>query len=190
MSTLKVTNIQHGSATNVAMVLDSAGTVKAYSTISVGNVTPSSSGAGITFPATQSASSDANTLDDYEEGTWTPTIVGSTSAGTASYTVQNARYTKIGRMVQFECYIAYSGGNGTGNLRVAGLPFTAAGTTFPPISCITENIAWTASYYACPYVQNGDTYIVMAQNPTGGGARNAIAYDAAGEIQLAGTYSI
>lgn len=41
--------------------------------IGLGNSTPSS-GMGIKFPATQSASSDANTLDDYEEGTWTPTL--------------------------------------------------------------------------------------------------------------------
>jgi len=47
--------------------------------LGVGNATPSTSGAGITFPATQSASTDANTLDDYEEGTWTPVVVGSST---------------------------------------------------------------------------------------------------------------
>ena len=56
-------------------------------------------GTGITFPATQSASSDANTLDDYEEGTFTPLALGSTTGGTASYTVQIGRYTKIGNRV-------------------------------------------------------------------------------------------
>jgi hypothetical protein len=66
-------------------------------TIGVGNATPSASGAGITFPATQSASSDANTLDDYEEGTWTPnqgsglTVVGAFSS--------SGIYTKVGRVV-------------------------------------------------------------------------------------------
>ncbi len=45
-------------------------TFNAYG-IGLGGTSPSS-GTGITFPATQSASSDANTLDDYEEGTWTP----------------------------------------------------------------------------------------------------------------------
>ena len=48
----------------------------------------SATGTGIAFPATQSASSDANTLDDYEEGTWTPTYSGSTS-GTGTHTQQN-----------------------------------------------------------------------------------------------------
>ena len=52
-------------------------------TIGVGGATASASGTGITFPATQSASSDANTLDDYEEGTWTPsyTNIGSELTG-------------------------------------------------------------------------------------------------------------
>jgi hypothetical protein len=49
----------------------------------VGGATPSASGAGITFPADQSilgASTNANTLDDYEEGTWTGTLTGGTIA--------------------------------------------------------------------------------------------------------------
>jgi len=119
MSTLKVSNIQNGSATNVAMVLDTAGTVKAYSTISVGNVTPSSSGAGITFPATQSASTDANTLDDYEEGTWTPSLGGNTT-----YNAQTGTYTKVGRMVvaRGNVNVATIGTGSTGI--VTGLPFT------------------------------------------------------------------
>jgi hypothetical protein len=72
-------------------------TEQVATTIGVGNATPSTSGAGITFPATQSASTNANTLDDYEEGTWTPTqgsglvVVGAfSSSGT---------YTKVGRLV-------------------------------------------------------------------------------------------
>jgi hypothetical protein len=65
--------------------------------IGVGGTTPTSSGAGITFPATQSASTDANTLDDYEEGTWTPTQgAGLTVVGTFS---SSGTYTKIGRQV-------------------------------------------------------------------------------------------
>jgi hypothetical protein len=54
---------------------------------------------GIQFPATQSASADANTLDDYEEGSWTPTILfGGASVG-ITYAVQQASYIKIGKSV-------------------------------------------------------------------------------------------
>jgi len=51
-------------------------------------------GTGITFPATQSASTNANTLDDYEEGTWTPNV-----GGTSTYSYQLGKYTKIGNLV-------------------------------------------------------------------------------------------
>jgi len=84
------------------------------------------SGTGITFPASQSASSDANTLDDYEEGTWTPTFFGTTVAGSPTYNTRVAAYTKIGRSVSVTCliYITNLGGM-TGNIQIGGLPFTA-----------------------------------------------------------------
>ena len=87
----------------------------------------SASGAGqIQFPAAQNASSNANTLDDYEEGTWTPTIIGSGgSAGSQSYATQAGRYTKIGNMVILTGYVALGvKGSWTGNVRVGGFPFT------------------------------------------------------------------
>jgi hypothetical protein len=76
-------------------------------TIGVGGATASASGSGITFPATQSASSDANTLDDYEEGTWTPTAVNVTTAGSVSY---YGWYVKIGRLVYIGVKISMGSG--------------------------------------------------------------------------------
>ena len=72
--------------------------------IGIGGTTPTTSGTGITFPATQSASSDANTLDDYEEGTWTPNQ-GSGLTVVGTYT-PSGKYTKIGRSVTVTAYIA------------------------------------------------------------------------------------
>jgi len=71
--------------------------------LGVGNATPSTSGAGITFPATQSASTDANTLDDYEEGTFTPTITATGGAfSSVTYVVQSGKYTRFSMaMYQF-----------------------------------------------------------------------------------------
>ena len=81
-----------------------ATTVKASTTMSVGGATPSASGSGITFPATQSASTDANTLDDYEEGTWTPNMASLVNlTGTPTY--QSAKYTKFGNKCFFEAGI-------------------------------------------------------------------------------------
>jgi hypothetical protein len=107
-----------------------AGGFQSVTTISVGNATPSASGAGITFPATQSASSDANTLDDYEEGTWTPVFIAQTGTlGTVTYENRNATYTKIGNTVFITCTFytsAFAAGTGTGDLLIGGLPFTTA----------------------------------------------------------------
>jgi hypothetical protein len=107
---------------------NSSGNLQTIGTISVGNATPSTSGAGITFPASQSASSDANTLDDYEEGTWTPVDVS--GAGLSfSNTSGNCFYTKIGRTVTATFRLTYpSTANGNAAV-VGGLPFIAIDTT-------------------------------------------------------------
>jgi hypothetical protein len=89
--------------------------------------TTTANGIGITFPATQSASSDANTLDDYEEGNWTPTLYGQTTAGTTTYGSQNGYYVKVGRQVTLICNITANSLTGTGNLLLGGMPFTASG---------------------------------------------------------------
>lgn len=72
----------------------------------------------------------ANYLDDYEEGTWTPTITGSSSNPSVTYAVQSGQYTKIGQMVTAHFYIrctAFSGGSG--DFRVSGIPFGATSTS-------------------------------------------------------------
>ena len=73
----------------------------------------------------------ANALDDYEEGTWTPTIVGSGGNPTVTYQADNGgSYTKIGRVVYYTGAVrwtALSGGSGTA--RIGNLPFTSAART-------------------------------------------------------------
>jgi len=94
------------------------------STIGVGGATASASGAGISFPATQSASSDANTLDDYEEGTWTPTIVAG-SGSLTSYT-SSGQYIKIGNTVVLTWqFVVTSLGTASGSFQTTNLPFAS-----------------------------------------------------------------
>jgi hypothetical protein len=83
----------------------------------------------IVFPATQNASANANTLDDYEEGTFTPTITfGGLSTG-ITYTAQLGNYTKIGNTVHvFTRNLLSSKGSATGSASIAGLPFTSKNT--------------------------------------------------------------
>jgi hypothetical protein len=99
-------------------------------TMGVGNATPSASGSGITFPAIQSASSNANTLDDYEEGTWTGTLAGGTTNPTTPVSTTGA-YTKIGDLVMVS--IAFNNVTTTGasgQVQITGLPFTNSSTYY------------------------------------------------------------
>ena len=105
----------------------SNGTIRTLSTVSVGNATPATTGAGITFPAAQSASSDANTLDDYEEGTWTATLKGGTTDPTTPVTV-TGNYTKIGRQVTITAvFLNVTTTGASGNVSVTGAPFSSSG---------------------------------------------------------------
>ena len=74
----------------------------------------------------------ANLLDDYEEGTWTPTIVGSTTAGAFTYSVREGTYTKVGNLVTVNSAIFVTGTatSPAGNVTLTGLPFSI-GTQFP-----------------------------------------------------------
>jgi hypothetical protein len=125
-----------GSATLGSLAFSTGGstrlTIDSSGNVGIG-VTPAGTGgclqlkSGVTFPATQVASSDANTLDDYEEGTFTPTVtsVGGTGIVYTPDATDSGRYTKIGRLVTCQVRLA---GTYTGTftyIRVA-LPFSAA----------------------------------------------------------------
>ena len=90
---------------------------------SSGNIVLPSSNAGIHLGVSSATAS--NLLDDYEEGTWTPVFVGS-SGGSATYSQQIGRYTKIGNRVHATCYIVLSGNSLSGTLSVSGLPYASA----------------------------------------------------------------
>ena len=111
-----------GTANNVISWSTILGGQKDY-TVNLQGAT-STAGTGIAFPATQNASSNANTLDDYEEGTWTPTLAfGGDSVG-VTYATQGGTYTKIGRTVYFSARITLtSKGSSTGYAQFRGLPF-------------------------------------------------------------------
>jgi hypothetical protein len=115
----------NGSRTN--MLIDSSGRVL------VGLTSANASGAnfqvssGITFPATQSASSDANTLDDYEEGSWTPIFNSGNSNHVITANSSAGRYIKIGGMVWLHCQVHFQCTTaGTGAFFITGLPFVAS----------------------------------------------------------------
>jgi hypothetical protein len=85
------------------------------------NLLPANASAGIYLGV--SSATAANLLDDYEEGTWTPAY--SFVSGSAAYSSQDGRYTKIGNLVAFTVSIATSSiSSPSGNVGITGLPFT------------------------------------------------------------------
>jgi len=140
-TTIKVSTIQNTNSTNLitqtnvttitfgatSQTISVPSVASFASTIGVGGATPAASGAGITFPASASLSSDGNTLDDFEEGTWTPTYVAATTNfSSVTYEQQVGKYTKIGRMIFLTVTIsttAITKGSAAGDIFIAGLPF-------------------------------------------------------------------
>jgi len=114
------------------MSLSSAGllTVANGLTLSDGDITVAS-GHGISFAATSdgsSASNVAEVFDDYETGTFTPTLAPTSGSYTSSGT-QLGFYTKIGKLVHIQISSTITNvGSGSGNINVTGLPFTSAST--------------------------------------------------------------
>jgi len=147
-------------------------------------------GTGITFPATQAASSDANTLDDYEEGTFTPTIVGDGTAGTTTYTVQLGSYTKIGKVVNFKIDLGWSGQTGTGSLIIGGLPFTSVNDSFVSVcSARASNLTYTAGASLAAQVQSNSTSMYPVQS-VNNAAIATIPVDTSGQLSISGFYFV
>ena len=171
------------------MTLDTSGNLSP-----VGNVVMATSGKGIDFSATASGSGTMTSelLNDYEEGTFTPAVAGSTDAGSASYT-RSGYYTKVGRLVTITVYMNWTAHTGTGNMRFTGLPFTSANvaTNYNGISIgYVNNIALTAGNVLYGLLEFGTTYITATQSPTGGGAYSLVPIDTAGEIAFTATYFV
>ena len=95
-------------------------------------ITPDGSLESVKFPETTGGDPNrvitSTTMSSYEEGSWVPTIAGETTTGTGTYTTQSGAYTKIGSLVTCMGYIGMSANTGTGNLLLAGLPFTQSPT--------------------------------------------------------------
>jgi hypothetical protein len=82
---------------------------------------------GLTFPSVHVACTNVNTLDDYKEGTWTPTVIGATSGAVTSYSYQIGYYTKIGNLViaPFTVAVSAKGTSIVGAITIGGLPYTS-----------------------------------------------------------------
>ena len=173
-------------STNVALAVVAA-TNNIYTGGNIGlTTTPTTSGTGITFPATQSASTDANTLDDYEEGYWFPVLTP--ASGTITVTAGNTKgaYTKVGRLVTVTGDAAYTSSAASGAITLSGLPFsvnTSLDETSERFSGGVFLNGWTT----------GDGYgAVLVDSGTSGSLRTSISTnpvpDASFEIYISFSY--
>jgi hypothetical protein len=138
--------------------ITSAGDVQ----VKTGNLVIGTSGKGIDFSATAdgSGTSTSELLDDYEEGTWTPSV---TFGGTLASQTNQGKYTRIGNTVFISYQLNISGlSGGTGNINVSGLPYAADQVpTYSHGNC-QGNASMSLPSGAgsiMPYIENGSNYM-------------------------------
>lgn len=133
----------------------------------------------VKFPAAQSASSDANTLDDYEEGSWTPVIGGSGGTSGQVYTTQVGRYVKIGKLVTVQFGVALSTeGTITGNVEIQGLPFTAENTSNLFGVCAMQWVNLATTWVYITGVVDANTAVIAVRGASAAAATSETALTA------------
>jgi len=137
-------------------------------------------GTGISFPATQNASSDANTLDDYEEGTFTPTA--SSNTGTITAYTASGYYVKVGRHITITMQISITTAGTAGSvLNFTGLPFNTLNPGFPGAGNRAGGAAWredaqTGGWYFS-YINGGaNSGSITSSSNTGVAWANGVTY--------------
>ncbi len=133
-------------------------------TASTGDIVFGAAGKGICLGVT--SNTDANTLDDYEEGTWTPVYRGTSgSAGSAATVNHKSTYIKIGKQVIANMYAEFNNlGSWGGNMEIAGLPFTGETLSNLQDSGAINTITlsqWTIGGQAFVMVPNGQVYFFL-----------------------------
>jgi hypothetical protein len=135
--------VQSGSTKKVSVADLTAGRAISATqmTLTTGNLIVAD-GQGVDFSATPGTGT-SELLNDYEEGTWTPTLVGGTTAGTYSIATTSARYTKIGRQVTVNARMVVTVTSaGTGGAKFGGLPFAKSSAQFMTGSVLTTNVTF------------------------------------------------
>jgi hypothetical protein len=149
---------------------------------------------GLTFNGDTAA---ANALDDYEEGTWTPVLRGSSTAGIYEISDPYAVYTKIGRQVtaglQFTLSSSITGG-GSGYAVIEGLPFNKrANAQFQGI-CSFEGVAYSGDIVTMEFVSpSSATSLIYFRQSTSGASGSDLgisAFSANDQVKMTITYFV
>ena len=141
----------------------------------------------IKFPAAQNASADANTLDDYEEGTFTAAIA--TGSGTVSTNSATGYYTKIGNQVSVRGYLNVSGvSSPSGTVNITGLPFVSNGT-YVAASIYLVGLTSGATTSVQAYVQFEGTYLSVIVYNAGSRVEPGAYFQAGAQVMYSATYN-
>jgi len=145
----------------------------------------------IKFPATQNASANANTLDDYEEGTWTATFVVDSGSVTTSASIRYGFYTKIGRQVTITCMVAATAiSSPTGSLYIFTLPFPVSSTTGSDsaVSISGNNFTSSAATTLVGGAPAGASYIQINSYNAGSQSLMAANLTSSSSVNITATY--
>jgi len=202
-STIKVNNIQNlagddsgidlstndqiilKTANTTAITVNSSQNVALASTASVSGLLTASSGVAI------GGTGSANTLDDYEEGTWTAELRGATTRATTPVTQSTASYVKIGTTVYVQAYFSNVNTSGaSGTFQITGLPFTSINQLFP-LSVMTFGQDYddsTAVMSIHAFVENGTTATLIATKDNSGWQTQSITAGSGKYVAFQGMY--
>lgn len=172
---------------------DAAQSFTGDQTLSTGNLVQGTAAKGVNFTAnTGAAGMTSQLLNWYEEGTWTPTVLGSTTAGTTTYSTQTGTYTRIGNLVYVQATLVWTNQTGTGNLRFGGLPFTSSNTSASESHSVTfgvvSNVTLPALNILTGVLPANSTTITAYATPVGGGSYNDVALDTNAYVSYSLTY--
>jgi len=182
-STIKVTNVTTPDGSG-SITVDRPLINTGDFTVTSGDLVFSTAAKGVCLGVT--SNTDANTLDDYEEGTWTPVL---NAPGNASYTEQTGAYTKIGNVVNIWGTLTINAIGTASSSSLAGLPFsaTANGGLFLTYS---GSLAKSQYSYVTGQIVTGTTRIDMLEYDatTGVSAMSAAEISSGGDLYFYGNY--
>ena len=143
-------------------------------------------GHGIDFSATGDGgvTTTSELLDDYEEGTWTPTFTGSGATGVFGYSTQNGYYEKVGNICHAHGFLVCNSvtSNFSGVLRISGLPFTDQNLTNNYSSVnIGYSTSWATAAPQAGHTEPNQTYAILKYYGTAGNTSDLTAGIAASD---------
>jgi len=133
-----------------------------------------------------SADASPTVLDWYEEGTFTPVVIGSTTAGTGAYSSQAGKYVRVGNRVHFSLRVRIATHTGAGGIEIGGLPFVTGSVGYPA-SVATNYLTFTGQLIA--FCNPNGTKVRLLQIATGA-ASTDVPFDTAFEAFITGSYEV